>query len=199
MQAENVTRLDDNLVHFQHPHELVISHEIALPTEMSSEVDEHTTTLHALHRHPVDRERAHASWSDVVRSVAVVEEDLFSASADIDHLPDVSEAVPVGRVLQVEQNAVVVQDVGRIGIELAHRVVGSFDAVAKYGMYVGGKTTWVEHAAARKVEGKTEAEGDAFSGFREPGTHPVRRQECEPSELRAVEVAPGRAGRPTGL
>ena len=128
---------------------------------------------------------------------AVVVERLGHAVAvGIEHAADMGERVPLRRILQRQDHAIVArhvheQRVDRVGEEVEPPAV-----------LVAGRrqhrrqAARVQHVAARQVERQAEAEGKAFLHFGDAFQHLLGRDEVQPAELIVIApIAPGRAFR----
>ena len=151
---------------------------------MRVQVDHHAATLHAAFA-PCSRCRARAptrsSAAAVPRrrrrrraelgpttscagAIAVVVDRLRHAVAvGVEHLADMGQAVPLRRVLQVQDRHVVADDVGAIGVRRPNsRIVHVRPAVAQRRPQHRRMAARVEHVAAGIVERQAQAEGQAF-------------------------------------
>ena len=154
-----------------------------------------------LARHIVDRAgvgRVDGPDDVLARAVAVVVHGLGHAVAvGVEQLADMRQAVPLGRVLQVQDHRVVVDDVGQARVVEAELIVHVRPAVAQRGSQHRRVAPRVEHVAAGIVERQAQAERKAFADFRDALLDLVRRKQVEAPELVVrPEIPPGGAFRP---
>jgi hypothetical protein len=112
----------------------------------------------------------------------------------IKHLADVREAVPLRRILQMQDREIVADHVGM------QRVIGD-ESIVEIGFTVAHcwsqnrrVTARIQYVPTREIERKTQAERTAGAHFGDALAHLFRRQQVEAAELIvATEVAPRRA------
>jgi hypothetical protein len=128
-------------------------------------------------------------------AVAVVEHRLrLAVAVGVEQLADVRQAVPLRRVLQVQDHRVVIDDVGGFRVVALHDVDHVRAAVAQRRAQDRRMAPRVEQVAARIIQRQAQAEHQAFLHFGDALLHLLRCQQVQPSELIVrSEVPPGRA------
>ena len=210
MQAQDVAGLDMGRLLRQQPRQRLVVHEKLVLAECR-QVDENAASLDAVLRHAVDAKRLRAGAGcrragrarngpgrDDVRAgaEAVVEDHLGRAVAvGIEHLADMGEAVPLRRILQVDQRRVVADDVDVAGIDAFKREVEIGLLAAPGVAELRRVAARVDCVAARIVERQAEAERHAFADLGRGAAHALGRQQVEPAELIVrAELAPVGSG-----
>jgi hypothetical protein len=133
----------------------------------------------------------------LVGAKAVVVDRLRPAvPVDIEELPDMGEAVPLGRVLQVQDDEVVADHVGRVGDLLAEAEVEVRPRAPERRADHRRVAARVQDIAAGTFERQRQAEGQPLAHLGHALAHLLRREEVEAAELVVrAEIAPGRSMR----
>src|SRR3546814_11535886 len=98
------------------------------------------------------------------------------------------EAVPVRRILVVDQHRVVAGDVGELRMELAEGQVEGDLALADHRLELRRLAARIELGAAGQVERQAEAEIDALPHLGDTLQHLVAREQVEPPEIGRAHV-----------
>ena len=213
VQADHVTFFDHDLVLLHDAHELVVTDCHAFVADVRVQVDHHAAALHTVHRHVFDAEGMHrrrrlrrhvADRTGVVRvgrtgdflaaAEAVIKHRLRLAVAiRIEQLAHVRQAIPLRRVLQVQDHGIVIDDIGRLRVVPLHDVDHVRPSVAQRRPQDRRMAARVEQVAAGVIQRQAQAEHLAFLDLGDALFHFLRRQQVQSSELVIrPEVAPGR-------
>ena len=132
-------------------------------------------------------------------AVAVVEHDLgLAVAVGIEQLPDMGEAVPLGRVLQRHLDDVVADHIDQFRVLAGERIGDVRHAIAHIGEEPRRMAAGIDDIAARIIEGQAETEGLAFLDLGNALEHLLGGQQVESTQLiLGAPIAPGRAGRTT--
>ena len=215
VQTHHVAALDGNMVGFEHAHQRVVADRFAAVAQVRVQVDHHAAALHAALGHVLDAERAclrrrtrvarlrHAGVGGVARAdhvfagtkAVVVDRLGHAVGIGVEHLADVREAVPLGRILQVHHDEVVAEHVGLQHVVAEQAVVHVRPPVAQRRPQHRRVAARIQHVAAGIVERQAEAKRQAFAHFGDTLLHLLRRQQIDAAALVVcTEVAPVRAG-----
>ena len=176
---------------------------------MLLEIDHHGAALDRLGRHVLDAELVgvaemaaavaagvglRADHVDARLEAVVVERLGHAVAVGVEEAADMGERVPLRRILQRQDHAIVARHVDE------QRVDGLGVEVEAPAVLVAGRRQHrrqaprVQHIAARQVERQAEAERQAFLHLGDAFEHLRRRDEVQPAELIVVTpIAPGRA------
>ena len=180
---------------------------------MGFEIDHHAAALHWMRRKILDAQRQRADMlaeldraaiavidraDDVLAGAeTVVENDLRLAVAiGVEQLTDMSEAVPLRRILQRHLDHVVADHIDPLRVFAGERIGDVGHALALVGDEPRRMAPRVDDGAAGIVERQAEAEGLAFLNLGDAFLDLVGGQQVEPAQLIVrTPIAPGRACR----
>ena len=178
---------------------------------MLLEIDQHRAALNCLRRHVLDAELVGVGEvaapvaagvglrADHVgaRLEAVVVERLGHAVAvGVEHAADMGQRVPLRRVLQRQDHAIVAGHVHEQRVDAVGQEVEAPAILVAGRREHRGQAARVQHIAAREVEREAQAERYSFLHLGNALDHLLRRDQVEAAELIVVApVAPGRSFR----
>ena len=211
-EAEQVARLDLDLVGLHDPHQAVVADKFFATPAMMFQVDHHAPPLHRMRREIVDAQPQRADMlaqfdgaaiavidradNVLAGAIAVIEDDLrLAVAVGVEELTDMGKAVPLGRILQRHLDHIVADDVDELRVLARQRVSDIGHALAFVGDKPRRVAARIDDRSAGVIERQRQTKGLALSDLGDALLDLFGGQQIEPAELIVRSpIAPGRAG-----